>query len=87
MAFVTAALLILMLAGCSMTYTKPGLTQEEFNRDRYACQRDADAASSSFDSTARTTSTQRSFPPARDRTKSGKSSGLSRAIASATERI
>ena len=44
MAFITAVLLILMLAGCTMTYTKPGLTQEEFNRDRYECQRAADAA-------------------------------------------
>ena len=37
-------LLGLMLAGCTMTYTKPGLTQEEFNRDRYECQKEADAA-------------------------------------------
>ena len=36
-------LVLLMLVGCGtqMAWNKPGVTQAEFNRDRYSCERDA----------------------------------------------
>jgi len=35
-------LLVAMLAGCS-GWSKPGGTEQEFNRDQYECERDAAA--------------------------------------------
>jgi hypothetical protein len=29
---------LLLVAGCTTTYTKPGLTQSEWDRDTYACE-------------------------------------------------
>jgi hypothetical protein len=40
--FVTAGLVTLALAGCaSYSWIKPGMTREEWQRDSYECQRDA----------------------------------------------
>jgi hypothetical protein len=40
--FVTVGLVTLALAGCaSYSWIKPGMTQEEWQRDSYECQRDA----------------------------------------------
>lgn len=33
--------LVGFLTACSPVYSKPGMTQAEFDRDAYACQRDA----------------------------------------------
>ena len=37
-------LLALLLAGCATHWSKGGATADDFNRDEYACERDAYAA-------------------------------------------
>ena len=39
---------VALLSGCAQQWIKPGLTQEEFQRDRYACLQGSQQAQSSF---------------------------------------
>ena len=61
--WIIVGLLGLMLAGCAVTYTKRGTTQEEFSRDRSECQRDAKAAATGTSSMG---GTANPFAPSRE---------------------